>query len=198
MTNFDETLSAAFDGECTAAELDRLLDACGRSPALMQRFGRYCASRDARAGVYFNFDAEALCSAVMTHIDPPRHARVVALRARTRAALRPMAGLALAASVGALATFSVYRFNLGTGVTALPGAAATAAAGPSAQVAQATPSASATNARWTQMDPSTARQLDDYMMEHASYRSEQGMGSALNYARMAAQDIQYRAADGSP
>ena len=200
MTNFDESLSAVFDGECSHAELDRLLDACGRSPELMRRYGRYSASHEASSGTVFNFDSEALCASVMSQIDPPRRARVLAFRTRARAVLRPVGGLALAASVGALATFAVYR----AGGPVLPQAA------PVAQTASNTVNASPADGgnavasaapvsepRWSQLDPSAARQLDDYMMEHASYRSEQGMGSALNYARMATQDIQYRAVDGS-
>lgn len=201
MTNFEETLSAAFDGECSHAEFERLLDACSRSPQLMRRFGRHCASREAGAGTVFNYDSEVFCTAVMTQIDPPRHARVVAFRSRARAVMRPLGGLALAASLGALVTFSAYRFD------ALPQVPATltqtasnasdtpVAATPVADVHIAsagnngTAAAPTDEVQWSQLNPGTARQLDDYMMEHASYRSAQGMGSTLSYARMAAQSM---------
>lgn len=219
MTNFEETLSAAVDGECSSVEFDRLLDACGRSPQLMRRYGRHCASREARIGTAFNFDSEALCVAVMSQIDPPRHPHVVALRSRARAVMRPLGGLALAASLGALVTFTAYRFDaLPSQVTAMPATLTQSASNTGTTTIGATPVADVhvvsaggngtaaviapTNeVQWSQLNPGAARQLDDYMMEHASYRSAQSMGSTLSYARMAAQGmvqgVQSPAVDGS-
>lgn len=202
MTNHDEILSAALDGECSVAELDRLLQACGQSPRLMQRYTRHLASREACGGTRFGFDSETFCASVMSVIEAPRpvrashsharpHTRVVAFRRRARSVLRPLGGLALAASVGALATFAAYRFdalpafNQAVQQTAATGQHLHVASAGNGAVAPA--NAPAAEVRWSQLNPGTARQLDDYMMEHASYRTEQGMGSALNYARMAAQ-----------
>jgi len=185
MNDIEETLSAAFDGECSPAELGRLLDACDRSPQLLRRYGRYCASREAHAGGTFNSSPEALCRAVMSQIDPPRHARVVALRARTRAVMRPLGGFALAASLGALATFTAYRFGGIPPVT--PALTQTASVG-NVVASSVTPAvAPRVEVQWSQLGPGAARQLDDYMLEHASYRSRQDMGSAFSYARVAAQ-----------
>lgn len=219
MTNFEETLSAAFDGECSPAEFERLLDACSQSPQLLRRYGRHCASREASVGTAFNFDSEVFCAAVMSRIDPPRHARVVALRSRVRAVVRPIGGLALAASLGALVTFTAYRFNAlpqvpamlaqtasNTGATTVGTTPAVATPVADVHVASAsgnglTATAPINMVQWSQLAPGTARQLDDYMMEHAAYRSAQGMGSTLSYARMAAQgmmqDIRNAAVAGS-
>lgn len=202
MKDFDEILSAAQDGECSPVELDRLLEACAQSPELLRRFGRQCASREARAGTRFNFDSEALCAAVMSQVTPAPHARVVALRSHVKTVLRPVTGLALAASLGALATFGVYRLQ----VTAPTSIAATASAGSGAVADVAGGGAAATvgggapvsDVRWAQLAPSTARQLDDFMLEHASYRSAQGMSSALDYARMAAQENPFDLPDRGP
>lgn len=215
MTNFEESLSAAFDGECSPAEFERLLDACSRSSQLMRRYGRHCASREARGGTVFNFDSEVFCATVMSRIDPPRHARVVAFRSRVRAVMRPLGGLALAASLGALATFAVYRFDALPQVPAMLTQTASntrvttvgttpAAATPVADVHVASAGGNGPMAipptnevQWSKLAPGTARQLDDYMMEHATYRSAQGMGSTLSYARMAVQGIQNPAVNGS-
>jgi hypothetical protein len=48
--------------------------------------------------------------------------------------------------------------------------------------------------RWGQLDADSARQLNDYMMEHSNYRAEQGMGGSLSYARMAVRTADYRPA----
>lgn len=194
MTNFEEILSAALDGECSPAELDLLLAECGRFPELMRRFGRHCASREAVVGTRFNFDSEALCAGVMSHLVPQRHLRVVTLKARAGALVRPLAGLALAASLGAVVTFGVYRFDApshGVSASAISPIPSTtprvmASAGGGGGVGpSSTPNS---EVRWTKLAPSAARQLDYYMMEDAGYRSVQGMSSALSYARVASQD----------
>jgi negative regulator of sigma E activity len=46
----DESLSALLDGECSPAEVERLLAAMDRDPALRQRFSRLCLARDACMG----------------------------------------------------------------------------------------------------------------------------------------------------
>lgn len=201
MTQLDETLSAFLDGECSSAELDRVLEACGRDAALMQRCTRVYASRDAVRGVAVKFDADALCRGVMAQVAPPRRAKVVALRKRAADVVRPLTGLAMAASLGALVTFAALHYDLAPGPVPMATAQATNG-NATAQVAQASvpqiTAAPAEEVRWSKLDPAAARQLDDYMMEHASYRSGQSMGSALNYARMAAQSNPFAPADGAP
>lgn len=202
MTNLNEILSAALDGECSASELDQLLDASRRSPDLLRRFGRYCAQREASVGTRFDFDSETLCANVMSQVGPARHRHGKAFIRHVLPMARPLAGLALAASVGAMATIGLYRYS-GIALTpvhanaVVPGMSVAANGGASAvgvkKVASRTqtsaPSAPLVNqVRWTQLAPSTTRELDDYMIYDSAYRSVQGMGSALTYARVAAQE----------
>jgi hypothetical protein len=37
---------------------------------------------------------------------------------------------------------------------------------------------------WAKLDAATARQLNEFMMEHSNLRAEQGMGATLSYPRM--------------
>ncbi len=46
--------------------------------------------------------------------------------------------------------------------------------------------------RWSQLDADTARQLNEYMMEHSNMRAEQGVGGALSYPRMMVRTAEYR------
>ncbi|MDE0855692.1 MAG: hypothetical protein OSA97_14845, partial [Nevskia sp.] len=46
--------------------------------------------------------------------------------------------------------------------------------------------------RWSQLDAETARQLNEYMMEHSNMRAEQGVGAALSYPRMMVRTAEYR------
>ena len=47
-----------------------------------------------------------------------------------------------------------------------------------------------------QLDGEAARQLNDYMIEHANSRADAGMGGSLSYARMVT-TVGYRPADGN-
>lgn len=199
MTNVNEILSAVLDGECSAAELDQLLDASRRSPDLFRRFGRYCAQREASAGTRFDFDAETLCASVMSQIGPAKRTLGSAFRRQVLTVARPLGGLALAASLGAMATIGLYRYTgisspAGQSGSTTPRASVIASTSPVSsgvsktadRVRTATPLAN--EVRWTKLAPNTTRVLDDYMIYDSAYRSVQGMGSALTYARVAAQE----------
>lgn len=209
MTNLNEILSTVLDGECSPAELDQLLDASRRSTDLFRRFGRYCAQREASVGTRFDFDAEALCANVMSQIRPTRGARSIALRRQILALSKPLTGLALAASLGAMATIGLYRYadapsSAGHSGSAAPRMSVVASAMPVvagvnkiANRVQTSPVAD--EVRWTKLAPSTTRELDDYVIYDSAYRpSVQGMGSALTYARVTAQESAFSFPQGTP
>lgn len=135
-------------------------------------------------------------------IVPPQ--RVAARRRRWQ----PITGLAAAASIAAVAVVG-GRALLNTPVDS--GLAATTVAQPVA-VAAANPDIVRISAdgeisgaaaqdsggtRWTQLDSATARQLNDYLLEHSNSRADAGMGGSLGYARLAVRTADYRPADGS-
>lgn len=160
-----ESLSALLDGECKTGELDQLLAELDRTPALRSEWSRLCIARESLQGKARRTD-EALVRNVMAAI--AREAAAPAprpVRAISWAWLRPVAGYALAASVGAVTVFSL-----------LPNTNRdSSAAGTQSEVAAAA-------------DP----QLNSYVLDHSAYRAQQGLGGALGYARFGAYNAVYR------
>ncbi|MDE2148427.1 MAG: sigma-E factor negative regulatory protein [Gammaproteobacteria bacterium] len=213
MTHSDELLSALLDGECKPSELDALLRGCAESAPLIQRFERLCLVREVLRGGAVHVDT-GFCARVMSQVSPPpvRHIRMPWHRRRQ---VRPAIGLALAASLGALVTVAVLRVGAlpqwrqvpgQAAVTPVPLAVAAASSVPLlAQPASVADRAGAAlggpavaEVRWDQLQPETARQLDDLLMEHSTYRAGEGMGGTLSYARAAAHGINYQPDSGSP
>ena len=122
---------------------------------------------------------------------------------------QPLAGLATAASLAAVVAVGGYRVLNQPGVGLAAGqsagsssatqtAATTTAVAPqnvavSSQQAALLP-VSATVGHWSGsgLDAATARQLDEYLLEHSNMRAAQGMGGALAYPRMAVRTAEYR------
>lgn len=129
-------------------------------------------------------------------------------RVATRRRWQPITGLAAAASIAAVALVG-GRALLNTpidGGALAPGASqVTASANPNIVkvsadgeiVGAAGGGAAGQDSRWTQLDNETARQLNDYLLEHSNSRADAGMGGALGYARLAVRTADYRPADGS-
>jgi len=46
--------------------------------------------------------------------------------------------------------------------------------------------------RWAQIEDDQARQLNNYLIDYSNYRSVQGVGGTLGYARFAAHTADYR------
>jgi negative regulator of sigma E activity len=215
----EELMSAMLDGECSPAEMDRVLREIEASPALKARWSRMCLARDALADIRVRSAAPDFCSGVMAAIArdeaPQVSSKVVPLRQRAaaRAAAapvqaraqrwQPMAGLAAAASIAAVAAVGGYRWlnqpvegaNAIAAVTPSAASAAPAMAiqpasfGGSTQARLVPVSASSASGEpvetnWAQLDAETARQLNEFVMEHSSMRAQQGMGGALSYPRM--------------
>lgn len=200
----EDILSALLDGECSPDEVKRLLDEAETSPELSRRWARMCAVRDAMAGTRVRQASPELCAGVMAAIASPaavptpnpalksvvtpiRAKRPAAQPVRRRSARwQPWAGMAVAASVAAVAVVGT-RGWLQQGPAPLATAAASQAAG-------VTPVAAAEPAEipWGKLDAAAARQLNELVLEHSSMRADQGMVGPLNYARMAVRTADYQ------
>lgn len=102
-----EKLSALLDGECSAEELDRLLEDLDRSPELKVQWSRLCLARDTMEGVRIRKDQSCICAGVMANLDraPAELAKpnVVELRRPRSMIMKQAAGWAVAASVATVA-----------------------------------------------------------------------------------------------
>lgn len=182
--NTDETLSAALDGECSEAEIDRLLADLDRDPAALKRWSRHCVTRDARDGVRIRADAEAwtaqLMSAVRAEAAPIKqhHPAVAPLVAKQRRPFwQPVTGWAVAASAALVALVVVLDAGVPGSAGRDPDAAASLP--PPALVPQASP-------RDLRMVSNGAEPDEAWLLlEHHNAVASQAMGGALRYARFA-------------
>lgn len=226
----EELLSALLDGECTPGEVKRLLDQLEDVPALQQRWTRMCLVREAAENTRVRKPSTDFCAGVMAAIAqeqaaaaplrtsnvvslPPRRAAVAAPRAAVvpRSRWQPLAGLAAAASIAAVASIGGYRWmNQPVGGPATLAAAGTvpsaslvasvqpaaySAGAQQAKLVQVSNTEEPVETRWSQLDADTARQLNEYMMEHSNMRAEQGVGGALSYPRMMVRTAEYRTSE---
>ncbi|HKU15813.1 MAG TPA: sigma-E factor negative regulatory protein [Steroidobacteraceae bacterium] len=109
----NEQMSACVDGELPAAELDLLLKRLERNPELRAALGRYTAigeaMRHGRPAVASRTFADKVMAAVAQEpaaATARRASRVPPILMRS---LRPLAGVGVAATVAAVAIFSVQR-----------------------------------------------------------------------------------------
>lgn len=167
-----EQISALLDGELPAAEQRLLLERLGRDPALRSCLSRYQLIGDA---VHQTLPPQVdlgLADRVMAALDeqPAYHASP----AWTARAVRPLAGLAVAASVAVVAVLAVQQLR-----TPEPGAGLQVAAKPlPAAVAPAAAQLSA-----AQPAPSRER-LNEYLVNHSEYAASGGLAGISPYARI--------------
>ena len=203
-----ESLSALLDGECTPAELDRLLDQMEVDPSLKARYSRMTLAREARLNTRVRSAEIDFSAAVMAALDTEPVAapgasagdnnsfsmtpaaagtsNVLPFRPRMPTSWQPYAGLALAASLGAVAVLAIRPQS-----TVLPEAMPV-----STQLApvETLPAEAyeVTERRWPRSDEDNAEQLNNYLIAYSQSRAQQGMGSTLGYARFAAHTAEYR------
>lgn len=205
-----ELLSAALDGECSAQELDQLLNELEKSPELKEQWSRLCLARDALTGAQVSLKQPSICADVMKAIgDEAPSTKVAAFVPRRQASpssfWRPMIGFATAAGVASVAFVLGYQHPAVQPVGAVtaqvaqqpvavvasaPAPRNTAVIADNSATPRTAPNAGASG--WESVDQeSDARQLNNYLIDYSSYRSGAGMADTLGYARFAAHTAEY-------
>jgi sigma-E factor negative regulatory protein RseA len=176
----NEQLSTCLDGELSAAELDLLLKRLERDAELRDALGRYTvigeALRNTRPVVASRSFADKVMAAVEQQPAAVRRGfRVSPILTRS---LRPVAGIGIAATVAALAIFSVQRAGVQT-----PGpiAANEPAVAPTAIVAQSSdgPASYIVPTSTSQAAFVPATRLTNYVVAHSEYSSPLARRSVL-------------------
>lgn len=185
-----DSISALLDGECTPAELDRILDEMARSPAMAAEWSRQCRARDAAEGVRMRKAQPCLVAGVMAGLDAQDAvpSRVVPLAARRGAGRlsglwKPLAGLAVAASVAVVAVTLTFNSSQEQGTLA------EAQMAPPAVVEQILPAKAQRRPANLISVSAGEEQLRNYLLEHSNSMADRGMGATLSYARFAAHSI---------
>lgn len=178
-----EALSALLDGECTPSELAGLLEEIERDPGLRVQYSRLCLAREALRGGRAKALHAELAPRIMAALErEPAASKVIPFPPRPAWAWRPVAGLAAAAGLAAVAVLVIW-----------PGAPPA----PTAQLFAAQPAASVTpegvDRHWTELDAENARRLNGYLAAYSQSRARQGLGGTLGHARYAAYTAQPQA-----
>jgi sigma-E factor negative regulatory protein RseA len=175
----NEQLSACLDGELPPAELDLLLKRLERDPELRATLGRYSAVGEVMRNAKPAVASRSFADKVMAAVDqePATARRRVRIPPALLRSLRPIAGVGVAATVAAVAIFSVQRAGVAPGqlATNQPTAA------PSAIVAQSDDDAASyivpTNTTQSAFVPAT--RLTNYVVAHSEYSSPLARRSVL-------------------
>lgn len=164
-----EQISALLDGELPEAEQRLLLERLERDPALRTHWSRYQLISDAVHQTLPPQIDPGFADRVMAALEgqPEHHCQPASRLAR---AVKPLAGLAVAASIAVVAVLAVQRARA---PDAVPGAV---------QVA-ANPPAPATPAR-TDAPALNGNRLNAYLVNHSEYAASGGMPGMSPYVRI--------------
>ena len=196
-----EEISALVDGELAEASLSETVDVLLESDELKTRWARYHVVRDVLRHKTFPTAGEDLRERVLRSLaDEPHHlSRPRVLPRRWREHLKPVAGMALAASVAVVAVLAVKESGpvppdvagtqpaptsvATTGASSVTGAAIPVAA---IQGGDIRPS-SLRRLHWSTDEPAVAQRLNGYLVNHSEHQ-DGPMAGLHPYARIVGYD----------
>lgn len=179
MTGKMEQISALMDGELQGADLRRALDELQSDTGLKGCWGRYHLISDVLRNHHTS--SHLLKPNTMPLVGESRRMRGW----RSRRLLKPLTGFALAASVAALAVFSVQTLVFTSPASIDTPQLAVLSPSPSAVSPVSTVSQSP---RWESAQPAFESRLNHYLTNHNEYSTSAGLQGVLPYARIVAYD----------
>jgi sigma-E factor negative regulatory protein RseA len=180
VTDRAEQVSALMDGELQGEALQHALDELKCDAGLKGCWGRY------------HLISDVLHNHASVQLSHSRNDSIMPLSGKThtmrgwhsRRIIKPLAGFALAASVAALAIFSVQTF-----VFISPGIDTSQLAALSSPSVAASPvSTQSQGARWESAKPAFESRLNHYLTNHNEYSTSAGLQGMLPHARIVAYD----------
>jgi sigma-E factor negative regulatory protein RseA len=177
----NEQLSACLDGELPAAELDLLLKRLGRNPELREALGRYTVIGEALRHSKPAVASRSFADKVMAAVDqePAVAGRAARMSPAVLRRLRPVAGIGVAATVAAIAIFSVQRAGVAPGQLANTERSAAPAATVAANSDEAPTNIVPTSPTSLQSAFVPATRLTNYVVAHSEYSSPLARRSVL-------------------
>ncbi len=186
-----EQVSALMDDELRREETALLVRRLAQSPDLRAQLGRYALMGEAiRRSLPPVVDVRFAAS-VMERIEAEPVLKTARVRGAGQRLLKPLAGMAVAASVAAL-SLMVWPTGQTPGGGSAPEFAATSASVPVTGVrpvaSGTTPVASGNEERdWDRLDPHIQQRLNDYLVNHSEHTTTGRFGGMLNYVRITGQ-----------
>ncbi len=174
-----EQLSALVDDELPAGEHALLLERLSRDPGLRERLGRYQLVNDVLNNRVAMSIEKDFPLRVMQAIeaDPTYHRSPLTVWHRLR---KPLAGMAVAASVALVAVLSVQSINRDTAPVTAPRLATVAPSQDVVRVVQ--------QGQWDRQAPEVRSRLDGYLVHHNEYAASSGVQGVLPYVRIVGYD----------
>ena len=190
MTESDsrERISAFLDGEFRESKPDRIVDALYGNPELHRAWVRFHLIGDAMRGVGPVPGADSIAGKVGATLSGEK---IVPLKPRLpRPGFGPLAGLALAASVSAVAILGIHSLDDGrdtpspaVAVAPRPEAVAVGSAGngPGEEVRRS--GYEPTRLQWSDVAPDTEARLNTYLVNHNEFAGN-GVRGVMPYVRL--------------
>jgi sigma-E factor negative regulatory protein RseA len=183
-----EQLSALADDELNQVERPLLLGRLQREPTLRACLGRYRLIGELMRGTGH---AATLGIADRVQLQLAAEAALPAVATAARHALwwKPLAGLAVAASVALVAVVSVMSLEESrrAAVPSLANAGATSSPPPGLATtpnAAIVPVSEADNQQWHRLDPNIDKRLSEYLVNHNEYAASRGVQAVMPYVRI--------------
>ena len=178
----NERISALADGELEGSARNRTMEALYASPEQRRAWARVHLIGDAMRHAGPVPGADSIAPRVGAALVGER---IVAFRPRRRrAGIGPLAGLALAASISAVAVLVIHSLDDGSGARLAPVADGTryevAVAGPG-EGPRDTPQ-TADRLQWSDVAPDTEARLNAYLVNHSEHAGN-GVPGVLPYVR---------------
>jgi sigma-E factor negative regulatory protein RseA len=177
----EEQISALVDGELPAVEQELVFKRLCNDIELRRRWERYHLIRDALHHELPSAAGSGLADRVMAAIDNEPDLRSTrAFGGSVRGLAKPIAGLAIAASVAAMAVFGLHHLRE---TETTPSGAWQSAAN------HHNPGHSrVSGTRWNLQTPEVGSRLNSYLVNHNEYSSSTDLQGMMNYVRIAAYD----------
>jgi sigma-E factor negative regulatory protein RseA len=182
-----EQLSAMADDELSAVERPLLLGRLQRDPELRACLGRYQLIGEVMRGGIAATATLGVAARVQRALaaDSPMHVPAAGMNNSRPVWLRPLAGVAVAASVAVVAVLSVNSLRE-TETESVPAlASGESAAGSATPVTQVSES---DGEQWERLDPRIDKRLSGYLVNHNEYAASRGVQGVMPYVRIVGYD----------
>ena len=177
-----EQLSAMLDNELDEQEYELLIHRLKQDRELQSMWSRYQVVGEAMRRNLVNTTTIDLVNKLRKQIDQEIGPEAGSgVRTRGARLLKPVAGLAIAASVATMAVVGMQNMTLNQEDV------------PVSRLAQAEPVNSirrVSGTHWDMQQPETEMRLNGYLVNHSEYTSNISLQGIINYARIAGYDSQ--------
>ncbi len=178
----NEQISAMFDDELNAEEYELLIRRLKQDEQLQTNWQRYQLISDVLKNEKMTSPGQDFVGAVSQQIQQESAIELAStpVQRKPNSWLKPVTGMAIAASVAAMAIVGIQNIN--------PIQSPTELVPTLAQSSLQQPIQTVSGTRWNMQQPETEMRLNGYLVNHSEYTSNISLQGMVNYARIAGYD----------